>query len=307
MAADKVQQAVALIKSGDRQSGQRLLAEVLRVDPRNETAWLWMSTLVDAEKQRRCLEKVLSLNPNHPQARELLARLAPPVPITQSSSAPVPEPEVWLIRTSQFRATIVYLSAEDLYVFDLFERIEGEAYQVLDEIKQGTGPREDDHSLMTEHACLADVREVVLHGNFLKVTTVDPSGKEKEMIAHLREENYKTEVKEQILLVLQQRLGPRFRKSTRQASRQTVWVPSLVLFIITSCATLVMSWYAGGLKAEVAGGAFVAPRIEGWVSLLLLIGPNGFWVIGAILLAIIVVRMLLLLAAPPEEIVLTRV
>jgi hypothetical protein len=307
MAADKVQQAVALIKSGDRQNGQRLLAEVLRADPRNETAWLWMSTLVDGEKQRRCLEKVLSLNPNHPQAHELLDRLTPLVPIAQSSSAPAPEPQVWLIQTSQFRATIVYLSVEDLYVFDLLERTEGEAYQVLDEIKQGIGPREDDHSLMTEHACLAEVGEVVLHGNFLKVTTVNPSGEKKEMIAHLREENYKTEVKEQILLVLQQRLGPRFRKSTRQASRQSVWVPSLVLFLITSCAALGMSWYAGGLKAEVDGGAFVAPRIQGWVDLLLFISPNGFLIIGVILLAIIVVRMLLLLAAPPEEIVLARV
>jgi hypothetical protein len=266
-----------------------------------------MSMLVDGKKRRRCLEKVLSLNPNHPQARELLARLASPVPAVQPSLAPAPEPQVWLIPISRFRATIVYLSAEDLYVFDLLERTEGEAYQVLDEIKQGTGPREDDHSLVTEHACLADVREVVLHGNLLKVTTLDRSGKEKDMIAHLREENYKTVMKEEILLVLQQRLGPRFRKSTRQASRQSVWVPSLVLFLITSCVTLVVSSYTRGLKAEVDGGAFVAPRIQGWVDLLLFISPNGFLIIGAVLLAIIVVRMLLLLAAPPEEVVISRV
>jgi hypothetical protein len=73
---DKLQQAISLVKSGDKQGGARLLAEVLHTEPRNETAWLWMSGVVSKPEQRRhCLEQVLQINPNNQMARKGLARL----------------------------------------------------------------------------------------------------------------------------------------------------------------------------------------------------------------------------------------
>lgn len=44
--SDELQQAITLIKSGDKQNGRRLLAEILKAEPRNEQAWLWMSSVV---------------------------------------------------------------------------------------------------------------------------------------------------------------------------------------------------------------------------------------------------------------------
>jgi hypothetical protein len=37
---DKLQQAITLVKSGDKQNGMRLLAEIIKADPRNEAARL---------------------------------------------------------------------------------------------------------------------------------------------------------------------------------------------------------------------------------------------------------------------------
>ena len=47
MSSDTLQTAIASIRSGDQETGQRLLAELIRNDPRNETDWLWMSSVID--------------------------------------------------------------------------------------------------------------------------------------------------------------------------------------------------------------------------------------------------------------------
>lgn len=74
---DKLQQAIAQIRAGDKIGGKRLLGEVLRDDPNNETAWLWMSGVVETDQQRAdCLERILKINPNNRQARLGLEKLA---------------------------------------------------------------------------------------------------------------------------------------------------------------------------------------------------------------------------------------
>jgi hypothetical protein len=85
-----LQQAIAAIKAGDKAAGRRLLAEVIRNDPRNEAAWLWMSAVLDSDEQRRtCLERVLAINPASATARQGLARLGP---ISQPPLAPPDTP-----------------------------------------------------------------------------------------------------------------------------------------------------------------------------------------------------------------------
>jgi tricorn protease-like protein len=85
-----LQTAIQAIKSGDRATGQRLLAEALRADPGNEQAWLWMSGVVDSDEQRQqCLKRVLAINPANALARQGLAALkhkapASPTPDAQS-------------------------------------------------------------------------------------------------------------------------------------------------------------------------------------------------------------------------------
>jgi len=84
-----LQQAITAIKSGDKSGGQRLLAQLLKAEPRNENAWLWMSAAVGDDAQRRfCLEKVLAINPANAAAQQALSRLgSPPAP---KEAAPEP-------------------------------------------------------------------------------------------------------------------------------------------------------------------------------------------------------------------------
>lgn len=71
-----LKKAVGAIRAGDKASGRRLLAQVLRLDPENELAWLWLAHAVDERSRRRqCLEKVLALNPGNATARRELQSL----------------------------------------------------------------------------------------------------------------------------------------------------------------------------------------------------------------------------------------
>jgi hypothetical protein len=75
--SDNLGRAIDAIRSGDTETGKRLLSEVIRNDPRNEAAWLWMSSVVDTDEQRRaCLERVLVINPQNQTARRGLEALA---------------------------------------------------------------------------------------------------------------------------------------------------------------------------------------------------------------------------------------
>jgi hypothetical protein len=77
--SDKLQQAIKLIKSGERQKAGQILTALLKTDPSNETAWLWLSlTVTDKKQQHTCLEKVLEINPDNEQARQALAELERP-------------------------------------------------------------------------------------------------------------------------------------------------------------------------------------------------------------------------------------
>ena len=47
---NNLQQAITLIKSGDKKGGGQLLAEIVKNEPRNINAWLWLSSCVCASK-----------------------------------------------------------------------------------------------------------------------------------------------------------------------------------------------------------------------------------------------------------------
>jgi TolB protein len=101
-------QAIEAIRSGDKTTGQKLLAQVLRADPRSESAWLWMSQIVETDQQRLdCLRRIIAINPNNAAARKGIALLesrlgSPPAPAPPAAPAfvepepePDPEPDLW--------------------------------------------------------------------------------------------------------------------------------------------------------------------------------------------------------------------
>lgn len=81
-----LQEAIAAIRANQPARAYQLLANILRQDPTNEQAWLWMSAVVDTyEAKAMCLEKVLALNPHNAAARRGLSALRShlgPVPAT---------------------------------------------------------------------------------------------------------------------------------------------------------------------------------------------------------------------------------
>ncbi|WP_198539664.1 zinc ribbon domain-containing protein [Chloracidobacterium thermophilum] len=98
--SDTLEQAIAAVKAGDKSMGGQLLNQVLQTDPRNETAWLWMTAVVGSDEERRkILEYVLSINPDNETARNSLAKLKPPAsPATgvQVDSPPKEQVEISL-------------------------------------------------------------------------------------------------------------------------------------------------------------------------------------------------------------------
>jgi hypothetical protein len=326
MADDKVRQAILAIKSGNRQMGQQLLVEVLKEDSKNETAWLWMASLVSGDKRRLCLENVLRINPNHTVAQAQMAKLsappaqpmervvqptpsvqpaAPPSVMPASvSSTPMPardvyNDQVWWM-PGKHLSTIISLSGDTLLAFDILPHL---AQQVVHEIKSGVPQKQlnsERNKYHLQNVCyvpLTRVKTVSLFGELMKVIIVNDTGGEKSFNITCDKTNSET-----VLDALQMRLGARFKKISRPISRAQVWLSALVLLLMTLCGTGFFYWFVQGLAREdqITGSA----RARGIAALLLLIGPNGFLCIGGVLLVIILFALISSLAKPPEETVL---
>ena len=82
-----LEQAIAAIRAGDKKTGRALLADIIQADWDNETAWLWLSSVVETDdERRRCLKRVLEINPDNQAAQRGLALLGP----GSSPAVPVP-------------------------------------------------------------------------------------------------------------------------------------------------------------------------------------------------------------------------
>ena len=71
-----LQQAIQSIKEGDKDSGRRLILQLLRNNPSNLQAWLWAVEVAENDQERKTiLSKILELDPKQEQARSLLDQL----------------------------------------------------------------------------------------------------------------------------------------------------------------------------------------------------------------------------------------
>jgi hypothetical protein len=74
------------IQHADKAAAKKLLVDALERNPRSETAWLWLSALVDdVARERYCLGRVLEINPHNDLARSHLLKL-------DQAQSPSPEP-----------------------------------------------------------------------------------------------------------------------------------------------------------------------------------------------------------------------
>jgi len=73
---EKLQEAVSLYKKGDKPQALKLLAGIVRQEPNNSVAWYGLALcLDDLDKKVYCLKRVLSLDPSHKKAQQILEKL----------------------------------------------------------------------------------------------------------------------------------------------------------------------------------------------------------------------------------------
>ncbi len=89
---DLLQRAIATARAGQKEEARLLLVQVLKANPRSETAWLWMSAVVEKPAERiHCLKQVLAINPQNETALKGLRALGV-APAEQPPGAPQPAP-----------------------------------------------------------------------------------------------------------------------------------------------------------------------------------------------------------------------
>ncbi len=104
-------QGIAAAKAGENDRARALLQQSIRLDPRNEAAWVWLASLARDQRERLfCFQKLLQINPQNETALQALAamniapeqllgaaRSAPQAPAqaaaSQRAGVPIPDPQ----------------------------------------------------------------------------------------------------------------------------------------------------------------------------------------------------------------------
>ena len=86
MADDTLQQAISLVKAGKDSEARGLLYHLVKTDPRNEIAWLWLSETMNESQRKPTLEQALKFNPESEKIQHALDRLR----AKQAQAAPKP-------------------------------------------------------------------------------------------------------------------------------------------------------------------------------------------------------------------------
>lgn len=334
MSMDKLQQAIALIRSGDKPGGQKLLAEVVTADSGNEMAWLWLASVAPLEKRRFCLEKVLSINPNNLQAKQVLAQLSAPEPEKQQAPAPaLPHPalaklqdggssmtpptpaaslvesaasttQYWTTPVGKREARIIMVQGVKLISFDvMFDRVP----RVLSQIDKVGMTQEwfeknialGLQGLTYKSASINRILRVRLLLKDIKIEYRDETGKDFSTEIGCKEDR----ISEEIMELLQKRLGEKYVRMSRPTSRTNLAIWSSIILFVPLCVTGFFYWVAQGIIGEEINGS---ARARGLGAILQFLGPNGVLCIGGILLLIAIVIVVSLFAKPPMETLLVR-
>ncbi len=97
---------LALRDKHDTAQAQRLLAQSLKLDPKNDMAWLWLSrTTNDPQRKLQCAERALAINPQNVKAMTLRAKLL----VAQQSNANTMD---WRARLDAINAPVSFQEPE---------------------------------------------------------------------------------------------------------------------------------------------------------------------------------------------------
>jgi len=72
-----LEQAIQAVKAGEHALARSLLSQIVKDQPDNLAAWLWLSSVLEGkDAKRQCLENVLALDPQNAAAQRGLSKLA---------------------------------------------------------------------------------------------------------------------------------------------------------------------------------------------------------------------------------------
>lgn len=73
MVDEKLKEGISVFRTGDKAKAKLIFIEVLKSNPKSETAWMGLSRCVDNEDEERfCLGKVLEVNPQNQTAKKAI-------------------------------------------------------------------------------------------------------------------------------------------------------------------------------------------------------------------------------------------
>lgn len=328
---EKLQQAIVSIKSGDKQLGQQLLAQVLQEEPGNEQAWLWMSAVVSEDKRQYCIERVLKINPNNQQALMAMEKLkqaedkqksvampdsknsmpssqiiqpVPPPPLKQNLQKPesisgvspsASAPQFWINPTRKGSHVIV-LHENKLLTAKCEARF---TTQVAAKLAQGDIPTE----VLTEKVTIS-------YSSLIKIEETSTSLRFDFSNQSNRKESIWMESKDKemlnaILVALEARLGTDFERTTAPMSRGSILMGNGILMVIILAVSTF--FYFAALDIDSGGTSPTgSARTRGIIILLDWIGPGGVACIGGGLFLLVLISMVMSLAKPPLVTTLLR-
>ena len=113
-----IKKAIQAITVEDFQTAKKLLASILKEDPQNEQAWLYLTLCVaDPQQKQECLHRVLSINPNNQHALRAQARLSNRSNKPQAAPPPV-------------KSKSILFNIADIFIDSLF-KVPTEFYLVI--------------------------------------------------------------------------------------------------------------------------------------------------------------------------------
>jgi hypothetical protein len=345
MSAEELQQAITLIKNGDRAAGQKLLVEIVTREPGNEMAWLWLASVVPADKRRYCLERVLTINPNNAQARQVLAQTAPaPAPAQQALVPPAPRPapvaapppnvtatvtpganpvqsirqeaqppvsfptQYWTEPFGKF-VQVVILDKDQVISIYIQPQM---APAVLAHIEaRGTLTKEWHDQMIAPKMIGAKYVYAPIDGaRSIRLL----SGKLRFDYVHKSGKEFSVQVScirdaiaDEIMGLLEKRLGNQYKRFTRRTKRKNL-IGEAIWLLVPIGATAFCYWTAQAMAAAPAEGASarVSIRVAILATIVQALGPNGVLCIGGGITLLFLLFIIYMFVNPPMETYLLR-
>ncbi len=113
----KLQRAIAALKSGEMTTARQGFSEILRANPNQVDAWVGLSLSTNRPEQRKeYLERALRLNPKHAYARSALARLEHAITPREPDAPANPETDKNIQKQRRWQRIYVELGAVFLVI-----------------------------------------------------------------------------------------------------------------------------------------------------------------------------------------------